>query len=81
MSSYNYKKQSGGDTMIKITGADIKEARKRVGLTQENLAEETDFSLRQISRFERNENLCKLNKYFRLFQMLDIKNKGDSKDE
>lgn len=66
--------------MIKITGEDIKEARKRVGMTQENLAEETDFSLRQISRFERNENLNKLNKYFRLFQMLHIEIKIEDEE-
>lgn len=55
---------------VEIKGADIREARKRAGLTQENLAEATEFSPRQIGRFESDENLIKLNKYFRLFTML-----------
>ena len=55
---------------MEIKGIDIREARKRAGLTQENLADATEFSSRQISRFESDENLIKLNKYYKLFMML-----------
>lgn len=55
---------------MEIRGDDIREARKKAGLTQESLADVTDFSPRQISRFERGENLVKLNKYYKLFENL-----------
>ena len=40
-----------------ITGEEMRNARKRMGKTQEQLADEMDISLRQISRFENDENL------------------------
>jgi len=62
---------------VEIKGTDIREARKRAGLTQERLADVTEFSPRQISRFEQDENLIKLNKYFKLFMMLFSNEKDD----
>ena len=59
---------------MEIKGSDIREARKRAGLTQESLADATEFSSRQISRFESDENLMKLNKYYKLFKMLFTNN-------
>lgn len=55
---------------MEISGDNLREARKKVGLTQENLADATEFSPRQIGRFERNENLIKLKKYFKLYETL-----------
>ena len=64
---------------MEIRGEDLRQARKKAGLTQEKVADETEFSQRQISRFERNENLGKLNKYFKLFMMLYSDDKDDEK--
>lgn len=66
---------------MKITGEQLRIARKRVGLTQEDLADETDFSVRQIARFESNENLKKLNKYYNLFISLSLCSKSDEEKE
>ena len=38
-----------------ITGEEIKNARQRIGKTLEELADETDYSPRQLSRFEKNK--------------------------
>ena len=40
-----------------ITGEKIKKARCKIGKTQEQLADEIDYSPRQLSRFENNKNL------------------------
>ena len=76
---YNQKKQFRGGKIMEIRGEDLRQARKKAGLTQEKVADETEFSQRQISRFERNENLGKLNKYFKLFMMLYSDDKDDEK--
>lgn len=67
-----------------ITGKNIRQTRKEIGLTQEMFAERTGFSPRMISRFENDENMGKINKYFKLFSCLgwtqdDIK-EGNDKD-
>lgn len=55
-----------------ITGDELRKARQRKGITQEQLADITDFSPRQICRFENNKNLTKCDKYLRLFQTLQM---------
>lgn len=55
-----------------ITGEKLKEARRKIGKTQEQLAEEMDISLRQLSRFENNENLRKYDKFLELVVRLDL---------
>lgn len=55
-----------------ITGEEMRKARKRMGKTQEQLAEEMDISLRQISRFENDENLQRYDKFLELVVALDL---------
>lgn len=55
-----------------ITGEEIKKARKKIGKTQEQLAEETGFSLRQISRLENNEYLERYDKFLQLVVTLQL---------
>lgn len=55
-----------------ITGEWLREARLKLGLTQDEVAYRTDFSTRQIGRFENDENLQKCNKYFALFRVLQL---------
>ena len=55
-----------------ITGEELRRARQHMGLTQEQLADVTEFSPRQICRFENNENLKKFNKYLKLSEVLQI---------
>ena len=60
----------GGIRMI--TGKEMRNARKRMGKTQEQLADEMDISLRQISRFENDENLRRYEKFLELVVALDL---------
>lgn len=46
-----------------ITGEEMKNARRKIGKTQEQLADEMDISQRQLSRFENNENLERYDKF------------------
>ncbi len=55
-----------------ITGEEMRNARKRMGKTQEQLADEMDISLRQISRFENDENLRRYEKFLELVVALDL---------
>lgn len=55
-----------------ITGEEMRNARKRMGKTQEQLANEMDISLRQISRFENDENLRRYEKFLELVVALDL---------
>ena len=60
----------GGIRMI--TEEEMRNARKRMGKTQEQLADEMDISLRQISRFENDENLRRYEKFLELVVALDL---------
>ena len=55
-----------------ITGEEIKNARQRIGKTLEELADETDYSPRQWSRFEKNENLVRYDKFLQLIVALEL---------
>lgn len=55
-----------------ITGDEIRNARRKVGKTQEQLADEMDISQRQLSRFENNENLRRYDKFLQLVVTLDL---------
>ena len=61
---------SGGMKMI--TGEEIKNARHKIGKTQEQLADETDYSLRQISRFENDKYLKRYDKFLQLIVTLEL---------
>ena len=53
----------------------IKEYRKKMGLTQEELAEKTDLSWRQIQRIEKNEYKTKISTLIELIKILNIPDK------
>ncbi len=55
-----------------ITGEEIKNARQRIGKTLEELADEMDYSPRQLSRFEKNENLVRYDKFLQLIVALEL---------
>ena len=55
-----------------ITGEEIKNARQRIGKTLEELADETDYAPRQLSRFEKNENLVRYDKFLQLIVALEL---------
>jgi len=55
-----------------ITGEEIKNARQRIGKTLEELADETDYSPRQLSLFEKNENLVRYDKFLQLIVALEL---------
>ena len=55
-----------------ITGEEIKNARQRIGKILEELADETDYSPRQLSRFEKNENLVRYDKFLKLIVALEL---------
>lgn len=55
-----------------ITGDEIRNARRKVGKTQEQLADEMNISQRQLSRFENNENLRRYDKFLQLVVTLDL---------
>ena len=55
-----------------ITGEEMKKARRKIGKTQEQLAEEMNISLRQLSRFENNEYLERYDKFLQLVVALQL---------
>lgn len=55
-----------------ITGEEIKKARRKIGKTQEQLADEMNISLRQLSRFENNEYLERYDKFLQLVVALQL---------
>lgn len=55
-----------------ITGEEMKKARRKIGKTQEQLADEMNISLRQISRFENNEYLERYDKFLQLVVALQL---------
>lgn len=55
-----------------ITGEEMKNARRKIGKTQEQLADEMDISQRQLSRFENNENLERYDKFLQLVVTLEL---------
>ncbi len=55
-----------------ITGEEIKNARHKIGKIQEQLADETDYSLRQISRFENDKYLKRYDKFLQLIVTLEL---------
>lgn len=55
-----------------ITGEKIKKARCKIGKTQEQLADEIDYSPRQLSRFENNKNLERYDKFLQLIVALNL---------
>lgn len=55
-----------------ITGEEMKKARRKIGKTQEQLAEEMDISPRQLSRFENNEYLERYDKFLQLVVALQL---------
>ncbi len=55
-----------------ITGEEMKKARRKIGKTQEQLAEEMNISLRQLSRFENNEYLDRYDKFLQLVVALQL---------
>ena len=60
--------------MRMITGEEMKKARRKIGKTQEQLAEEMNISLRQLSRFENNEYLERYDKFLQLVVALQLYN-------
>jgi transcriptional regulator with XRE-family HTH domain len=60
------------DSMRMITGEEMKNARQKIGKTQEQLADEMDYSPRQLSRFENNENLERYDKFLQLVVTLEL---------
>lgn len=63
-----------------VTGEEIKNARRKIGKTQEQLAEEIDISSRGISWFENDKYLDRYNKFLQLVVALELYEpvKGDS---
>lgn len=55
-----------------ITGEEMKKARRKIGKTQEQLAEEMNISLRQLSRFENNKYLERYDKFLQLVVALQL---------
>ena len=58
--------------MRMITGEKIKNARRKIGKTQEQIVDETDYSLRQISRFENDRYLKRYDKFLQLIVALEL---------
>lgn len=55
-----------------ITGEEMKNARKKIGKTQEQLAEELDISSRKLSRLENDKNLERYEKFLQLVVTLEL---------
>ena len=64
-----------------LTGDDIKNARRKIGKTQEELADEIDFSPRQLSRIENNKSLGKYGRFLQLVEKLGLYEKVQGKNE
>lgn len=55
-----------------ISGKDLKEARQRKHLSQEEVAELSGYSVRQISRLENDNNIVQLQRNVKLLSCLDL---------
>ena len=55
-----------------ITGEEMKNARKKIGKTQEQLAEELDISSRKLSRLENDKNLERYDKFLQLVVTFEL---------
>ncbi len=55
-----------------ITGRDLREARQRKNLTQEEVADMAKYSVRQISRLENDINIVQLQRNVELLLCLDL---------
>ena len=55
-----------------ITGEELRRARLEIGWTQDQLADTTGFSPRQICRLEHDTSLIKINNYLKLLKALQI---------
>ena len=55
-----------------ITGEEMKNARKKIGKTQEQLAEELDISSRKLIRLENDKNLERYDKFLQLVVTLEL---------
>ena len=67
--------------MRMITGEEMKKARRKIGKTQEQLAEEMNISLRQLSRFENNEYLERYDKFLQLVVALQLYKPNEEYEE
>lgn len=61
-----------GKVWTMITGKDLKEARQRKRLSQEEVAELSGYSVRQISRLENDNNIVQLQRNMKLLSCLDL---------
>ena len=61
-----------GTVWTMITGKDLKEARQRKRLSQEEVAELSGYSVRQISRLENDNNIVQLQRNMKLLSCLDL---------
>lgn len=64
-----------------ITGEELKQARKKLGKTQEQVAEEMEISLRRLSRLENNVNLQRYNEFLELVVTLELYKRNEGKNE
>lgn len=61
-----------GKVWTMISGKDLKEARQRKHLSQEEVAELSGYSVRQISRLENDNNIVQLQRNVKLLSCLDL---------
>ena len=61
-----------GKVWTMITGKDLKEARQRKRLSQDEVAELSGYSVRQISRLENDNNIVQLQRNMKLLSCLDL---------
>lgn len=61
-----------GRVWTMISGKDLKEARQRKHLSQEEVAELSGYSVRQISRLENDNNIVQLQRNVKLLSCLDL---------
>lgn len=55
-----------------ISGKNLQDARRRKHLTQEQVADITGYSVRQISRLENDINIAQLQRSIELLKCLDL---------
>ena len=60
------------DTNLKNIGKRISERRKRMGLTQEQLAEQMEVSIQMVSNLERGIKAIRIDNLIRLSQILGV---------
>lgn len=65
-------KKEDKEEVYAIIGRRIREERKRIGLTQEELAEKADMSYKFLNRIERNVSKPSLDMIIKLSEVLDI---------